>query len=321
MSRSLRVLVVDLEEPILAAVSALLRRRGHDVLTATSAEQALSLGAPDVLVSDLFLGSSSGLELLEELHTRGARPHTVFVTGRPSLEDCRRALHLGASAFLTKPFRLEELVRAVETRSQSTPPAPGFEKSYLSTPACVELAARDVAAYALRCGMTPAARGRLASCVAELVDNSRRHAYVHARGRIRVEALVDERSLVCRVADDGLGFDPVVAEQARTARPRSGGLARCSALAEDLHVDTAPGNGTCVTARFSSSRVDFEEEGAVDLTEHDFFTPDLSRRVLHALEKHDTAGLFRLSPALAVVVGRLLAGAGAPRIRDEAARS
>jgi DNA-binding response OmpR family regulator len=307
-ARALRVLVVDLDEPILDAVSALLRRRGHDVLTATSAEEALAKGTPDVLVSDLFLGPSGGLELLEALHVRGARPHTVFVTNRPSLEDCRRALHLGAGAFLTKPFRLEELVRAVETGRGGPSGTTGFARSYLSTPACVELAAREIAAYALRCGLTPAARARVATAVAELVDNARRHAYVHARGRVRLEAQLDERSLVVRVADDGLGCDPETLQRARTARPRASGLARAMALAEDLHVDSAPGDGTCVTARFASTRVDFEEEGCVDLTEHDFLTPDLARRVLHAVEKPDTAGLFHLPPPLAVVVGRLLAG-------------
>lgn len=308
MKRALRVLVVDGEETILAAVSAVLRRRGHDVVTATTAEAAVALGTPDVLVTAVRIGARTGVELVEALHASGARPQIVFLTSEPSLEDCRSALRLGAVEFLVKPFRLEELVRAVELPARASVRTVGFERSYLSTPACVENAARDLAAYALRCGFTPATRARIASVTAELVDNARRHAYVHARGRIQVEAGFEERELVLRVADEGLGFDPATAERARASSAQQQGLARVAALAEDLAVDTRIGAGTRVTARFASYRVDFDEDGSVDLTEHDFFTPDLARRVLHALKKDETAGLFRLSPALAVSVGRLLAG-------------
>lgn len=321
MSRALRVLVVDAEETVLSAVAAVLRRRGHDVATAATVEQALASPTPDVLVSELRLGARDGFELLAGLQARGARPQTVFVAGEPSLEDCRRALQLGATEFLVKPYRLEELVRAVELPPRPAQRAEGFERAYVSTPACVELAARDLAAFALRCGFTPTTRARIASVAAELVDNARRHAYVHSRGKVHVEAALEERELVLRVRDEGLGFDPATAERAQRAAPQQQGLARAAALADGLHVETQSGAGTRVTARFASFRVDFDEEGVVDLSEHDFFTPDLARRVLHALRKEETASLFRLSPALAVSVGRLLAGASVPASPSQAVRS
>lgn len=312
MTRALRILVVDAEDAVLPAVAAVLRRRGHVVDTAASVDQALAASAPDVLVSALSIAGMSGFDLLTALHDRGARPRTVFVTGEPSLDDCRRALQLGVAEFLVKPFRLEELVRAVELPPRVAQRSNGFERAYPSTPACVEIAARDLAAFALRCGFTPTSRARIASVTAELVDNARRHAYVHSRGKVRVEAAIEERELVLRVRDEGLGFDPAVAERARSAAPAQQGLARAAALADDLHVETSSGAGTQVTARFASHRVDFDEEGVVDLSEHDFFTPDLARRVLHAVKKEETAALFRLSPALAVSVGRMLAGAAMP---------
>ncbi|MBK7878557.1 MAG: response regulator [Planctomycetes bacterium] len=321
MKRALRVLVVDTEETILSAVAAVLRRRGHEVVTAISAETAVGLGTPDVLVTALQLGKQSGLELVEALHASGARPQVVFLTAEPSLEDCRSALRLGAVEFLVKPFRLEELVRAVELPARASVRTTGFERNYPSTAACVETAARDLAAYALRCGFSPTTRARIASVTAELVDNARRHAYVHSRGRIQVEASFEERELVLRVSDEGLGFDPATAQRARNAPAQQQGLARAAALSEDLAIDTRPGAGTRATARFASYRVDFDEDGSVDLSEHDFFTPDLARRVLHALKKDETAGLFRLSPALAVSVGRLLAGPALPSLASESVRS
>jgi hypothetical protein len=85
-------------------------------------------------------------------------------------------------------------------------------------------------------------------------------------------------------------------------------------------VVTAPGNGTEVTLRFDARRADLGDEGTIDLTERDWFTPDLARRVLHTVKKYDTADLFQLSPALAVVVGRLLAGPDPARVADLSAR-
>jgi len=69
---------------------------------------------------------------------------------------------------------------------------------------------------------------------------------------------------------------------------------------------------------FRASRVAFEEESGVDLSELDFLGPELSRRILQALREGQDQELFHLSPALAVVVGRLLAGPD-PRERIEQA--
>lgn len=307
-TRPLHVLVVDGEDLVSGAVASVLARRGHNVATARNAEDALRHATLDVLVTDLALGQRSGLELLEAFHARGQRPHTVFVTGHPALEDCRRALQLGAAEFLTKPFRLEELVRAVENRTTTAAHPAGLDRTYTSLPSAAEQAARDVAAHALRAGLPPSTRARIASVAAELVDNARRHGYVHSRGKIRVEAWIEERELVLRVSDQGLGFDAATVVARKLGDAQQSGLARALALSEDLHLDSETGSGTRATARFTASRVDFEEDDAIDLSELDFFTPDLARRVLHALKKDETASLYRFSPALAVVVGRLLSG-------------
>jgi CheY-like chemotaxis protein len=307
----LHILVVDDEAPIAAAIAAVLRRRGHRVETAVSAEAALELEAPEVLISELSLPRGSGLELLAHLHERGARPHTVFVTARPTVDDCRRALLMGASEYLVKPFRLEELVRAAEAASPAAPRAQfddKFDRSYAASAACVEEIARAVAAHSLACGVGPACRARIASACCEIVDNSRRHGYAHGRGKIRVAVDIDAGQVILRIQDDGFGFDPRIVEQRCLQNPLKNGLARAMALSEDMVIVTAPGKGTEVTLRFTANRAELGDEGTIDLTERDWFTPDVARRVLHALKKYDTSDLFQLSPALAVVVGRLLAG-------------
>ena len=313
----LEVLVVDDQASITSAIAAALRRRGHRVTTAASASEALAGAVPDVLISDLALAGTSGLDLLAALHERGAHPHTIFVTEEPTLEDCRRALHLGAAEFLTKPFRLGELVSAVEScaveprdvlRAPAVRTGEPFVREYVCSARTPELAANDLAAFALLCGVGPSSRARIASAASEIVDNARRHGYAHRRGAVRVRAEVEERAFVVRIDDSGRGFDPSRAGADYLRSTLDNGLARAMALSEDIEVDTAPGEGTRVTLRFTCSRVEFDEPAGIDLSELDYLTPDVARRVLHTLSRNGSSEAFRLSPALAVVVGRLLSG-------------
>ncbi|MFN0244936.1 MAG: response regulator [Planctomycetota bacterium] len=337
--RGLRVLVVDDERPIASSISAVLERRGHTVTLAASAEEALTKPTPEVLVCDIALPCLSGLDLFTKLHERGSYPYTVFITGAPTVDACKTALQMGAADFLTKPFRLDELVRAVEAfeRRRAAPQRHGlrravavhreseggwkFERAYLSTPRCVETAARDVAGFALRCGIGPAARARVATATSELVDNARRHGYPEEEGEIVLRAETDARRVLVEVEDSGVGFDPDRVQSGYLECAVSNGLARALSLAEDLQLQTSRGRGTRARLRFDVVRVDFDEDSSVDLSDLDFFTPDLSRRVLHAVRKPETAKLFQLSPALAVVVGRLLAGPDPRSNLDSATRS
>jgi DNA-binding response OmpR family regulator len=316
VSTRLRILVVEGQHTAGDAIAGLLRRRGHEVQLVSSAEDALACGDADVLVSDLQLPGASGLELLQELRRRGCAARTVFVGARPSFDESRRALELGAVELLAKPFRLAELVRAVETSvtgSSGEPAASAqasekFDQSYPSAPASVELAARELAAHALRCGISPAARARIASAASEVVDNARRHGYCRGRGRIRVEGHLDGGDFIVRVSDQGIGFDAAALDTSGLHDTLRHGLARARALSEELEVESRPDGGTRVLLVFRASRVAFEDENGIDLSELDFLGPELSRRILQTLREGKEQDLFHLSPALAVVVGRLLAG-------------
>ena len=319
----LRVLVVTDQEPITAAIAAVLRRRGHSVTVAANEEQALLLQRPDVLVSELDSDGFSGLDLLERLQQGGARPKAVFVTELPSLSQYRRALQLGAVDLLGKPFRLVDLVRAVEeqrpVRAASADTTPALvEYEYISNPRAVEQAARDVVAFALRCGVGPSTRARIGSAVSEIVDNARRHAYTRRRGPITVQATLEGRNLLVRVIDTGVGFDSAATIGESLASTLHNGFARATALCEDLDIESRPEQGTRVSLCFNAARVEFEDEAGVDLSELDFLTPDTARRVLYALSKQGSDPTLHLSPALAVVIGRLLA-ARDPRPSNEQA--
>lgn len=318
---SLKILVVEDDTAIAAALTAVLLRRGHDVVVVHDALRALECDAPDVLLSDVHLPGASGFDLASELHRRGIRPRTVFMTGDATLDNCRRALLLGAAEFLVKPFRIEDVIRAVEagnakpetentTRGSQTAAREivDFQRTYASEPSAVARAARDVIAFALVNDVGPACRARIGTAVAEIVDNSRRHGYGAGQGAIRVTVKRDRRDLLVCVEDDGSGFEMADVEASAFGSTLDNGLARALSLAEDLVVDSTPGAGARVTLTFTAWTASLSDGLHVDLSEHDFLTPDIARRVLHTLRRTETADMFQLSPSLAVVVGRLLAG-------------
>ncbi|MBL8858668.1 MAG: ATP-binding protein [Planctomycetes bacterium] len=173
------------------------------------------------------------------------------------------------------------------------------------TPAC---AARAVLGFALESGFGPACRARIGGAVSEVVDNAIRRGYPTRTGTIRVHAAVAGREIVVTIEDFGIGFDTEAMDDDLLARPLYSGLARASALADGLAIDSEPGLGTRVVLHFEAACAVFDEDGSIDLSDHDYLSPDLARRVLHTLRRQETSTIHQLSPALAVVVGRLLAG-------------
>jgi len=320
---SLSVLVVERELAVAAAVAATLRRRGHAVSAVTRAEEALRLPVPDVIVAALELDGLDGLELLELLRRDGHAVRTVLMTSLPSLRDCRRALRLGAAEFLAKPFDADELVPAVEGSSPLAPlpadPDPlSFRCVFSALVEEAELGVRDLTAQLVRWGLGPTVRARVATAAVEVLDNAVRHAYPLEPGKLQIEAQCDGREVVVRIRDRGLGFDASGQAAGAPHDPARSGLARACALSEALRIETAPGAGTTVELRFAAYRSSFDEHGAIDLSELDWLTPGMSRRVLEILRAEGAEGTFHLSPAMAVTVGRILTGAPAAASAQEA---
>lgn len=313
----MRVLIVENEVVVARAIASALESRGHRVQVALDAEAAFSLPVPEVLIADPEMRGLSGLDLLARYRRQGQSPRSVFISANPSLESCQRALRLGASEFLSKPFRLDELVKAVECEDQASVPL--FEETYSTSATCVETVLRDLAAFALRHGVGPTCRARCCTAVGEIVENVCRHAYAADGGELRVTATVDARDLIVTIADDGIGVD--TAEVVTEHLSVSGGLTRAAALAENLEIVGGENGRTTVTLHFGAYRVDYAGEQLADLTELDFLTPETSREVLATLECEGGERFFQLPPSLAVVIGRLLAKPDPQRAIAQALRS
>jgi DNA-binding NtrC family response regulator len=110
------VCVIDDESSFRESLSNLLRSAGLKVQAFASALEFLSnrpRAAPSCLVLDIRLPGISGLDLQKELARGGVQIPIILMTGYGDIPTTVRAMKAGAIEFLTKPFRDEELLNAI----------------------------------------------------------------------------------------------------------------------------------------------------------------------------------------------------------------
>ena len=111
------VIVVDDDASIRDSLRDLIGSAGFNVQTFASAQEFLSSPRPDAptcLVLDVQLPGLSGLDLQQELAKVDAQIPIIFITGHGDIPMSVRAMKAGAIEFLTKPFRDEDLLNAIE---------------------------------------------------------------------------------------------------------------------------------------------------------------------------------------------------------------
>jgi DNA-binding response OmpR family regulator len=119
------VLVVDDEALIAELVQDSLARHGYIVLTAASGEEALSLyqqhaGTIAAVILDIRMPNLDGFETFRRLRAIDAGARIIISSGYDHERDKGRLLKEGVSAFLDKPYRLDELIRTVGTVIEGT---------------------------------------------------------------------------------------------------------------------------------------------------------------------------------------------------------
>lgn len=118
-----RVLIVDDDPAIRQMIEQYLKGEGFEILQAEDGQQALELWRrerPDLMIIDWMMPRRSGLDLLRQVRQEGNTP-VIMLTARSEESDLLLGLELGADDYLTKPFRLRELVarmRAVLRRAR-----------------------------------------------------------------------------------------------------------------------------------------------------------------------------------------------------------
>jgi len=111
------VFVVDDESAVGVSIQRLLHSVGLEARHFTSASEFLRAKRPDApgcIVLDVRLPDLSGLDLQQELAKANVDLPVIFVTGHADIPMTVRAMKAGAVEFLTKPFREQELLEAVQ---------------------------------------------------------------------------------------------------------------------------------------------------------------------------------------------------------------
>ena len=119
------ILVVDDDVHLLKIVTHTLESEGYQVLAMRDGAQALEAierAAPDLVLLDVMLPRMDGFQVCQRVREYSAVP-IIMLTARGRGQDKVKGLDLGADDYLTKPFRVDELlarVRAVLRRTQFT---------------------------------------------------------------------------------------------------------------------------------------------------------------------------------------------------------
>ncbi len=111
------ILIIDDDEETLELISTLLRRAGYEVDTATTSMEALEKCSENfysLLLVDLVLPDSDGLQLIKKIYDTDPRIRKVMITGYPSIQNAVQALNLGVDAYLIKPLNVSELLQVVK---------------------------------------------------------------------------------------------------------------------------------------------------------------------------------------------------------------
>jgi FixJ family two-component response regulator len=111
------VLIVDDDPAIRGALENLLRSVGLDVRTSASVPEFLQTGRPEgptCLVLDVRLPGRSGLDFQRELSAANINVPIIFITGHGDIPMSVQAMKGGAIEFLTKPFRDQDLLDAIQ---------------------------------------------------------------------------------------------------------------------------------------------------------------------------------------------------------------
>lgn len=124
----MRILLVEDEPEMAAAIRTVLEREGYVVDTVASLaelSEAARLGNSDVVLLDRSLPDGDGIGAIDELRRFNAGVPVIVITARGEVDDRVAGLDTGADDYLAKPFAMEEMlarIRAVRRRPAALPP-------------------------------------------------------------------------------------------------------------------------------------------------------------------------------------------------------
>ncbi|MGW0431446.1 response regulator transcription factor [Micromonospora sp. NPDC003197] len=110
----MRILLVEDDTRVAAAMVSALTRRGYDIEHAATAAAALAAAPCDLVLLDLTLPDGDGMEVCRKLRERSAQLGIIVVTARGEERERVLGLRMGADDYVVKPFSIVELQARIE---------------------------------------------------------------------------------------------------------------------------------------------------------------------------------------------------------------
>jgi DNA-binding NtrC family response regulator len=260
------ILVVDDDAETLDLLREILGEEGYRVVTSSSGEDALEVGKQelfDVIISDMRLGTSlNGLDVLRAYKTIQPESEVILITAFGSMETAIEAVKAGAFDYLSKPFKIEEVLLQVSRA----------------------LGNRKLLRENRNLKRQLESQGQLSS----LVGRSPKMLEIYKK----IAVVADSRSTVLICGESGTGKE-LVARAIHGNGPRAGGRfypVNCGGLAESLLETELFGHVRgSFTGAIENKRGIFEEAsgGTVFLDEVSEMSPALQVKVLRTLEDQE----------------------------------
>ena len=136
MEHAIKLLIVDDETRFLNAIAQRLTKRGFDVRTAETGEEAIKIARSekfDIALLDLRMPGMDGGEVLRVLKGEHKFLEAIILTGHGSLESAVELTRVGAFSYLPKPYELDKLIQVLKDAYQAR-----LEKKFESDQARLE---------------------------------------------------------------------------------------------------------------------------------------------------------------------------------------
>ena len=124
-----RVLLIEDEPALVRGLSDTLRARGFAVEAATDGERGLAAalrGEADLILLDVMLPKVNGYEICRAIRAHGIEVPVLMLTAKGQEQDVVLGLNLGADDYITKPFRVGELIARARAFLRRRGPAPAI---------------------------------------------------------------------------------------------------------------------------------------------------------------------------------------------------
>ncbi len=120
-----KILIVEDDKRIIAALNIRLRAKGYDVCAAYDATLAMTTAIanePDLALLDISMPGGDGFLVAERLRNNATTANIplIFITAMKQPELMEKAKAIGAAAFFEKPFESDDLVMAIEAALRQT---------------------------------------------------------------------------------------------------------------------------------------------------------------------------------------------------------